>query len=219
MNMNLTTGWRPKPTLSEEEVNRGMRMLLWEGSASLGMFSVTTSGLLAAYALALGANNLQIGILAAIPFLSQLIQVPGILLVERLRWRKAIAVVNWTPAQLMWVPMALVPFFIGAPSQAAVALLLALMAIRGVPAALSNCSWNSWVRDLVPQDVLGRFFAQPKTVVITTPNVEYNIRFENLQDGAFRHRDHRFEWTRAEFRDWAQRPINASRRLLSAWRG
>jgi 3' terminal RNA ribose 2'-O-methyltransferase Hen1 len=46
-------------------------------------------------------------------------------------------------------------------------------------------------------------FAKPKTVVLTTPNVEYNARFEALPAGKFRHQDHRFEWTRAEFRDWA----------------
>lgn len=46
-------------------------------------------------------------------------------------------------------------------------------------------------------------FAQPGVVVVTTPNVEYNVRFERLEHGAFRHRDHRFEWTRAQFREWA----------------
>jgi 3' terminal RNA ribose 2'-O-methyltransferase Hen1 len=45
--------------------------------------------------------------------------------------------------------------------------------------------------------------AHPTTVVVTTPNIEYNPRFETLPPGALRHRDHRFEWTRAEFRDWA----------------
>jgi hypothetical protein len=38
---------------------------------------------------------------------------------------------------------------------------------------------------------------------VTTPNVEYNARFENLPAGKFRHKDHRFEWTRAEFGKWA----------------
>jgi hypothetical protein len=46
-------------------------------------------------------------------------------------------------------------------------------------------------------------FARPATVVVTTPNVEYNVRFETLPAGQFRHRDHRFEWTRDEFRAWA----------------
>jgi 3' terminal RNA ribose 2'-O-methyltransferase Hen1 len=47
-------------------------------------------------------------------------------------------------------------------------------------------------------------FAKPQTVVVTTPNVEYNARFPNLPAGAMRHRDHRFEWTRAEFQAWAE---------------
>jgi 3' terminal RNA ribose 2'-O-methyltransferase Hen1 len=48
-------------------------------------------------------------------------------------------------------------------------------------------------------------FARPATVVLTTPNVEYNVKFEGLPAGRFRHRDHRFEWTRAEFAAWAER--------------
>ncbi|MFJ8544383.1 3' terminal RNA ribose 2'-O-methyltransferase Hen1 [Streptomyces sp. NPDC093586] len=45
--------------------------------------------------------------------------------------------------------------------------------------------------------------ARPRTVVVTTPNVEYNVRWESLPAGHVRHRDHRFEWTREEFRTWA----------------
>jgi 3' terminal RNA ribose 2'-O-methyltransferase Hen1 len=45
--------------------------------------------------------------------------------------------------------------------------------------------------------------ARPAVVVMTTPNIEYNPRFETLPAGSLRHRDHRFEWTRAEFRGWA----------------
>jgi 3' terminal RNA ribose 2'-O-methyltransferase Hen1 len=47
-------------------------------------------------------------------------------------------------------------------------------------------------------------FARPKTVVITTPNREYNVMWESLPAGTFRHKDHRFEWTRAEFETWAK---------------
>ena len=46
-------------------------------------------------------------------------------------------------------------------------------------------------------------WARPGTVVVTTPNAEYNELFPGLAAGATRHRDHRFEWTRAEFTDWA----------------
>ena len=51
-------------------------------------------------------------------------------------------------------------------------------------------------------------FAKPATVVLTTPNVEYNARFETLPAGKFRHKDHRFEWTRNEFEDWANAIAN-----------
>jgi 3' terminal RNA ribose 2'-O-methyltransferase Hen1 len=46
-------------------------------------------------------------------------------------------------------------------------------------------------------------FARPRTVVITTPNREYNVKWETLPAGQYRHADHRFEWTRQEFQDWA----------------
>jgi 3' terminal RNA ribose 2'-O-methyltransferase Hen1 len=46
--------------------------------------------------------------------------------------------------------------------------------------------------------------AHPATVVITTPNREYNVKWETLPAGVFRHKDHRFEWTRAEFQTWSQ---------------
>ncbi|MGW6687098.1 3' terminal RNA ribose 2'-O-methyltransferase Hen1 [Streptomyces sp. NPDC054961] len=47
--------------------------------------------------------------------------------------------------------------------------------------------------------------ARPRTVLVTTPNVEYNVRWETLPAGHVRHGDHRFEWTREEFRAWADR--------------
>ena len=47
-------------------------------------------------------------------------------------------------------------------------------------------------------------FARPATVVITTPNADYNPLFPTLPAGQMRHRDHRFEWTRAEFARWAE---------------
>lgn len=48
-------------------------------------------------------------------------------------------------------------------------------------------------------------FARPRTVVLTTPNREYNVKWETLPAGHVRHSDHRFEWTRQEFQDWANR--------------
>jgi 3' terminal RNA ribose 2'-O-methyltransferase Hen1 len=46
-------------------------------------------------------------------------------------------------------------------------------------------------------------FAKPGCIILTTPNAEYNVRFPNLPGGQFRHKDHRFEWSRSEFQQWA----------------
>ena len=46
-------------------------------------------------------------------------------------------------------------------------------------------------------------FAAPGTVIVTTPNAEHNTHFQSLPAGTMRHRDHRFEWTRAQFRAWS----------------
>src|SRR5262249_32488619 len=54
-------------------------------------------------------------------------------------------------------------------------------------------------------------FARPKTVVLTTPNREYNVIWESLTAGTFRHSDHRFEWTRQEFQQWAARLAHTQR--------
>lgn len=47
--------------------------------------------------------------------------------------------------------------------------------------------------------------ARPRTVVVTTPNREYNVKFPSLPAGRLRHKDHRFEWSRQKFQEWTGR--------------
>jgi 3' terminal RNA ribose 2'-O-methyltransferase Hen1 len=47
--------------------------------------------------------------------------------------------------------------------------------------------------------------ARPTFIIVTTPNREYNVKFEGLKPGQFRHGDHRFEWSRSQFRAWCER--------------
>lgn len=156
----------PKPTISEKDLSSGLRWLALEGGFSMGFFSITTSGFLAAYALALGANNFQIGILAAIPFAMQIVQIPSIWLVEKVRNRKIISFASWLPAQLLWILIALIPLYIDVPGKGAISLLLVIMTLRGVLSAVCQAAWNGWIRDLVPQSILGQFFS--KRLILAT---------------------------------------------------
>ncbi len=152
--------FRTKSNITDDELRRGLRAVSAEGFASLSMASVVTSGILTAYALALGANNFQIGVLAAIPFLLNPLQIPVVLLVERLRRRKVVAFAAWAPATLMWIPIALIPFFLKTPGAPAVAALLVLMCARYALVAAATCAWHSWLRDFVPQAIMGSFYSR-----------------------------------------------------------
>ena len=57
--------------------------------------------------------------------------------------------------------------------------------------------------DALARSVFGS--AAPGSVLVTTPNAEHNVRYPALAAGAFRHRDHRFEFSRPEFRAWSER--------------
>ncbi|XP_073847800.1 hen1 methyltransferase isoform X1 [Musca autumnalis] len=52
-----------------------------------------------------------------------------------------------------------------------------------------------------PENVFG--FVQPKLAIVSTPNSEFNVLFDGLLENGFRHHDHKFEWTRDEFKKWA----------------
>lgn len=156
---------RPSPTLSQQDVRRSLRLMTWDSVLAGAMFSLGSGGFMAAYALALGANNLQVGILAALPPVSQAMQLPAILLVEKLRVRKAIGLPSWFLAQLMWLPIAAVPFVLDAPGSAAIAAVIVLLALRGLFTSVLVTSQTSWMRDLVPQNMLGRFYSARLTMM------------------------------------------------------
>jgi len=158
--MNFLAFLKPKPTISDQDINLGLRWFSFRGMTASGLGSITTSGFLVAFALALGANNLQIGILASIPFMMQILQIPTIWFVEKFRRRKVIAVIAYSAAQVLWFPIALIPLFIRIPSGGAISLLIILMASRGLFGAVTTCSFNSWIRDLIPQESLGRTFSK-----------------------------------------------------------
>ncbi len=156
---------RPSPTLTDAEVGRSLRLMIWQGVAHGALFSLGSGGFMAAYALALGANNLQVGILAALPFITQVAQLPAILAVERYRRRKAIGIPALWASHLLWAPIGAVPFLVDVPGAPAVTAVIVLMALRGLIAPVWATSWTSWMRDLVPRDVLGAYYGRRIAVV------------------------------------------------------
>ncbi|PIP14010.1 MAG: MFS transporter, partial [bacterium (Candidatus Stahlbacteria) CG23_combo_of_CG06-09_8_20_14_all_40_9] len=147
-----------KDTLTEEEIQSGLGSIIREGLATQMMVTLTGGVFLVAFALKLGASNLVIGLLAAIPPLAQLIQIPSIYLVEKYRVRRTITVYAAALSRIFWLPIAVIPLLFSI--QAGLTFLIIALALNAAFAGVGGCSWNSWMRDLIPQDRLGAFFSK-----------------------------------------------------------
>jgi MFS family permease len=146
---------------------RLLRLILYDALASEAMGTLTTGVFLVGFAVALGAGNFAIGVLAAVPFCVQLLQIPGVLLVERFRARRAISVGSTAFGRTFLLGAALAPVL--GPSLSVVALIVSL-AIYQAMAAIAGCAWNSWMRDLVPSSQYGRFFGR-RTMATTALSI------------------------------------------------
>jgi MFS family permease len=121
------------------------------------MATLTTGVFLTGFMVSLGASNAAIGVLAAVPFAVQFLQLPAVVLVERLRTRRAICAWSAAIGRSFLVAAAMAPFL---PHDTGIILLVASIACYQAMAAIAGCSWNSWMRDLVPESSFGRFFGR-----------------------------------------------------------
>ena len=151
-----------KESLTDEEVDHGLKLVIRDGLATQAMVTLTGGIFLVAFALQLGASNTVIGLLAAIPPLAELLQMPAIYIVDRVQKRRLVVVAASLAARLFWVPIILIPFFLS-PEQG-IFVLIASIALYSSFSAISHCGWNSWMRDLIPQDRLGAFFSRRLTL-------------------------------------------------------
>jgi MFS family permease len=154
------------PPAADADERRVLKLILYDALASEAMGTLTTGVFLVGFAVALGAGNFAIGVLAAVPFCVQLLQIPAVLLVEWLRARRDICVVSTAIGRAFLLGAAAVPFF---GSLATPALIVSL-AIYQAMAAIAGCAWNSWMRDLVPSTQFGRFFGR-RTAATTALSV------------------------------------------------
>ena len=148
----------PEEKISEAGLAKGLSYIIRDGLATQAMVTLTSGVFLVAFGLQLGASNTVIGLLAAIPPLAELVQMPAITVVERIRNRRLVCVGASIFARIFWVVIALIPFLFG--PAAAIPVLILSLALYGCISAISHCSWTSWMRDLVPQNILGSFFSR-----------------------------------------------------------
>jgi MFS family permease len=143
--------------LHEENSKRIFRLVLYDALASEAMGTLTTGVFLVGFAVELGASNSAIGLLASVPFFVQLLQIPAVVVVERIRARRAICVWSSGIGRSFLLGAAVMPLF---AAFGGVGALIGLLAIHQGLAAVGGCAWNSWMRDLIPEAERGRFFGR-----------------------------------------------------------
>ncbi|HRK36017.1 MAG TPA: hypothetical protein PLJ47_15580, partial [Candidatus Hydrogenedentes bacterium] len=148
----------PKESLSQDDIALGMRMMLYDAAFVTFMGVLTTGAFLIGFALSLGASNVVVGVIAAAGPLAQILQLPSIVLIERYRKRKALALYAAAVSRATWFVIALVPWLV--PREYWIPSFVALLLVHFATGNLANCAWNSWVRDLIPMPVFGTFFAK-----------------------------------------------------------
>jgi MFS family permease len=152
-------GWlRPHEKLSEDEVSHGLTMVVWDGIFSQAMATLVGGAFVVAYALNLGASNKVIGLLAAIAPLSQLLQLPSVLLIDRLRARKLLTVLTAIPSRLALLGIALLPWI--APPGQRLSLFLFGLCVSAALGTISGAAWNPWMRDLIPEPSMSDVFSR-----------------------------------------------------------
>ena len=127
-------------------------MYVMDGICSMGMTTMQGGVYLTAFALALGASQKMVGFIASIAFLSQLMQVPGLFILQKSQVRKRNTAILATLARVLWIPILFIPMM----TQSRVTILILFLLISSMIASLPAPSWNSLLRDLIPPKKIGR---------------------------------------------------------------
>ena len=157
--------------LTDSVLKKGLDAVVRDGITSQIKMTLTESIFLIAFAVALGASNAVIGLIAAIPPLAQLLQIPSIILVQKTKIRRRICVISSALSRLSILIMVFIPLL--SPGLSGLLLLLIGVTSHAIFNAISVAAWNSWMKDLIPQEILGRFFSKRLAVqalvgIITT---------------------------------------------------
>lgn len=148
------------------EVRTGMYLGLLEGPLSQVSLSVASGSLGTGLALMLGADALALGMLAALPVIGALVQLPAAWWIERHGSRRRLTVIG-SLGRLFWLVPAVL-LFVPLPAPIKLVCFLLAIALGQMLLALALNAWQSWMTDLVPAAVPGRYFGTRGALVSAT---------------------------------------------------
>ncbi|NLM77981.1 MAG: MFS transporter [Ruminococcaceae bacterium] len=140
----------------------GVRLSIIEGSLSTVMGTFTGGAFLIGYALVLGADDFEIGLLSSLPLLANLIQIIGSLIIAKAGSRKKVCALYLFLHRMTWTCIALLPLIVfhDRLADARIWIFLFLLTAASVCASITGIAWTAWIADLIPKGVRGRFFSR-----------------------------------------------------------
>ncbi len=144
-----------------------MRISIAEGAFASVHISLTGGAFLTGYALTLGAGDVSLGVLAAIPFAAQFFQLASAYVDERTSKLKALAVSGSALGRTSWLFAVVLPFLPFAPGPYRMYAFLLFYAISSAFLMITYNAWTVWMSDLIPERLRGRYFGIRNVVVIT----------------------------------------------------
>jgi MFS family permease len=143
--------------ISARDLRISLRYVILAVCFGMVFFTVTNGPALTGYARKLGANDLVFSLLMALPALGGVVQIFASYLLERSGDRKRFFLVSPYPQRLVWIGVALIPVVVRAGTSRIIAA-IALICISGICGSVGNVAFMSWMGDLVPGHMRGRFF-------------------------------------------------------------
>ncbi|MDB5118940.1 MAG: transporter [Sphingobacteriales bacterium] len=147
----------PSDKLTTKQIRSGLNLVVADGVATEAMVALTAGTFLVAIAIHLGASNFQLGLLAAMPTFTSVFQLVSVWLVHKFKNRRAISVLGNFSARFPLLIIGFLPFLFS--KETSLSVMIYLLFFHYFFGAIGGASWNSWMKDLVPEKILGTYFS------------------------------------------------------------
>lgn len=149
----------PAPSVGGDELRQAMRNVTIAWMFGMVWLACVAGSRITIFARCLGFDDLHFGLMSAIPFAVTFGHLIAVIVIERTGLRKRHFLFCGVVHRLLWVAIAAVPLVLPVPSPWAVWAMLALLAVSSFMAAMAAPAWFTWMGDLIPRRIRGRYFA------------------------------------------------------------
>ncbi|HWJ27269.1 MAG TPA: MFS transporter [Flavisolibacter sp.] len=157
--------FKTSPYLTNQQVETGLKQVIKDGLTAEVMVTMTGGTFLMAMAVLMKATNFQIGLMTALPTLTNIFQLFSTWLVQKYNNRRAVMVISSFIARLPLFMIGALPFLFSKGTN--IQVLIFMLSFHYIFGSIAGASWSSWMKDLVPEQRMGSYFAHRSRLMMT----------------------------------------------------